>query len=110
MPRCPSGFSARFLAGSPPRPLRRAGWLASVSLVAAPAWVAAQVTPVSALWREWAVLEADWQAERAVYERDRDRNRDVRTALASGRDPRTQRPRPAPRPAGPGPSREGTGQ
>lgn len=51
----------------------------SIGLVvvsAALAWAgsaAAQSSPVSELWRQWAVLEQQWKAERAEVARDRAR-------------------------------------
>lgn len=61
----------------------------------------AQASEVSTLWREWAVLEAEWRAERRVYGGDRQRQSAIREALAAGRDPRAVAPKAAPRPAGP---------
>ncbi len=46
----------------------------------APASGRAQRSERSELWREWAVLSAEWRAERAVYDRDRQRNQDLRAA------------------------------
>jgi hypothetical protein len=65
--------------------------IAALGLAALPGAARAQSTPVSELWREWAVLEADWQAERAVYDRDRQRNE----ALRNGQTPPPTTPPPA---------------
>lgn len=43
------------------------------ALVAGPAW--AQSSPVSELWRQWAVLEQAWRLEKAEVEADRARLR-----------------------------------
>jgi hypothetical protein len=53
----------------------------------APASGRAQSSEVSELWREWAVLSAEWRAERAVYDRDRQRNQELRAASEGGAQP-----------------------
>lgn len=82
-----------------PRPARTA--MASLSALLTAAAAHAQVTPVSALWREWTTLEAEWQAEREVYPVDRTRNQAIRQARQAGLDPRPTSPVRASRPAGP---------
>lgn len=72
-----------------------------VLLVALPSPGGAQVSALSALWRDWTTLDAEWRAERSIFPADQVRNRVIREAIAAGRDPRALPPRIAPRPAGP---------
>lgn len=51
--------------------------------VMTPAPAAAQATPISELWREWATLEETWRAERAERERLRRRLERLREARGS---------------------------
>jgi len=81
LPRVTATFLALMLAGSAAR---------------------AQVNEVSSLWREWATLEAEWRAERKLYGGERLRQRAIREALGTGRDPRETPARAPKRPAGPG--------
>jgi hypothetical protein len=75
--------------------------LATLLLLTLPGGAGAQTSPLSALWREWTTLDAESRAERSVYARDRSRHRDIRDAVAAGRDPRATPARPTPRRAGP---------
>lgn len=81
--------------------MRARRFIAPLLLLALPGGAGAQSSPIAALWREWTTLDAEWRAERAVYDRDRSRQRDIRGALAAGRDPRATPARPTPRRAGP---------
>jgi hypothetical protein len=81
--------------------MRSRRFIASLLLLALPGGAGAQTSPLSALWREWTTLDAEWRAERSVLERDRERHRDIREAVAAGRDPRATPARPTPRRAGP---------
>lgn len=56
------------------------GALAAALIVLAPAAAQAQSSPVSELWREWAVLEQQWRAEKAEVEADHRRLRARRAA------------------------------
>ncbi|MEZ4433288.1 MAG: hypothetical protein R3F65_12845 [bacterium] len=65
-------------------------WLVVVgALVAGPAW--AQSSPVSELWRQWAVLEQAWRLEKAEVEADRAR---LRARRAEKQQPGDKAPDP----------------
>jgi hypothetical protein len=80
-------------------PCTRALVLVSGTLVSAfPLQARSQASEVTDLWRDWAVVEAEWQRERAVYGQDRERQRGLRAPEASPPAPVTSPPRrPGPR-------------
>lgn len=63
--------------------------LAGSTLAARPAW--AQSSPVSELWREWAVLEQAWRAEKTEVEADRKRLRERAAKKADAKAPEPPR-------------------